>query len=229
MSKKKLNLKSDDDIRYLINKNKNLIEKLIKTSRIMGVTDEIEKEPSNGVPNLNKTNGELEEYQTDSYTEDISIVELAVINSFLHDTYRKKVNSDITINSYGKTDSVGRIEFNGAFDNTQSFWFRGNILGVDNDFIFQTKIYVDGRGELIMQLHIACKKEMGESKLFDIFKDVKKISFNKSDFVGKCIKVKLRDYRFKGIEIIDIEESSNELILNEVQRKFIEHFISRFT
>jgi SpoVK/Ycf46/Vps4 family AAA+-type ATPase len=37
----------------------------------------------------------------------------------------------------------------------------------------------------------------------------------------------LREGRFKGIEIIDIVESSNELVLNDVQTKFIEHFISR--
>jgi SpoVK/Ycf46/Vps4 family AAA+-type ATPase len=37
----------------------------------------------------------------------------------------------------------------------------------------------------------------------------------------------LKEGGFRGIEIIDIQESSNELILNEVQLKFIEHFISR--
>jgi SpoVK/Ycf46/Vps4 family AAA+-type ATPase len=37
----------------------------------------------------------------------------------------------------------------------------------------------------------------------------------------------MKDGRFRGIEIIDIEQSGNELILNAVQKKFIEHFITR--
>jgi SpoVK/Ycf46/Vps4 family AAA+-type ATPase len=37
----------------------------------------------------------------------------------------------------------------------------------------------------------------------------------------------MKDGRFRGIEIIDIKEAGNELILNDVQKKFIQHFISR--
>ena len=225
---------------YIIKKHERLIEKLSKEAsyarndigtlrnKYMKNNEILETEyPSLGVTVETNDELEIEEYQTDRYTDDISIIELAVINSFLYDTYRKKIKTDITLDSYGKTDGVGRIDFNGAFDNTESFWFKGKIKDVDNDFIFQTKIYIDGRGELIMQLHIACKNMMDETKLFEIFKDIKKIAFNNSEYVGKCIKVKLRDYRFKGIEIIDIQESSNELILNETQRKFIEHFVTR--
>ena len=53
------------------------------------------------------------------------------------------------------------------------------------------------------------------------------LAFNNSEYRGKCIKVKMKDGRFRGIEIIDIEQSGNELILNAVQKKFIEHFITR--
>jgi SpoVK/Ycf46/Vps4 family AAA+-type ATPase len=37
----------------------------------------------------------------------------------------------------------------------------------------------------------------------------------------------MKEGRFRGIEIIDIKEAGNELILNDVQKKFIQHFISR--
>jgi SpoVK/Ycf46/Vps4 family AAA+-type ATPase len=37
----------------------------------------------------------------------------------------------------------------------------------------------------------------------------------------------MKEGRFRGIEIIDIKQAGNELILNDVQKKFIEHFISR--
>jgi SpoVK/Ycf46/Vps4 family AAA+-type ATPase len=239
--KKRKTVKLSEDKKleeYLIKKHERIIERLSRDVQIGKYTiNDIRKKymenveqpeyPSLGVEVTEEDNLELEEFQTDRYTDDISIIELAVINSFLYDTYRKKVKTDITLDSYGQTDSIGRIDFNGPFDNTESFWFKGSIKDVENDFIFQTKIYVDGRGELVMQLHISCKQSMDETKLFNIFKDIKKIAFNNSEYVGKCIKVKLRDYRFKGIEIIDIQESSNELILNDVQRKFIEHFVSR--
>ncbi len=243
MSDKRKNVKLSEDKKleeYLLKKHERLIKQLTRdVENGRNTVKEIRKKymenleeteyPSLGeaITRDDDDNIELDEYQTDRWTEDISIIELAVINSFLYDTYRKKVKSTITLESYGKTDSVGRIEFNGAFDNTESFWFKGNIKDNENDFIFQTKMYVDGRGELVIQLRVACRDMMDESKLEAIFTDLKKIAFNNSEYVGKCIKVKLRDYRFKGIEIIDIQEASNELILNETQRKFIEHFISR--
>jgi len=243
MSDKRKNVKLSEDKKleeYLLKKHERLIKQLTRdVENGRNTVKEIRKKymenleeteyPSLGeaITRDDDDNIELDEYQTDRWTEDISIIELAVINSFLYDTYRKKVKSTITLESYGKTDSVGRIEFNGAFDNTESFWFKGNIKDNENDFIFQTKMYVDGRGELVIQLRVACRDMMDESKLEAIFTDLKKTAFNNSEYVGKCIKVKLRDYRFKGIEIIDIQEASNELILNETQRKFIEHFISR--
>ena len=192
MSDKRKNVKLSEDKKleeYLLKKHERLIKQL--TRDVENGRNSVKEIRKKYMENLEETeypslgeaitrddddNIELDEYQTDRWTEDISIIELAVINSFLYDTYRKKVKSTITLESYGKTDSVGRIEFNGAFDNTESFWFKGNIKDNENDFIFQTKMYVDGRGELVMQLHISCKQSMDETKLFNIFKDIKKIA-----------------------------------------------------
>ena len=96
-----------------------------------------------------------------------------------------------------------------------------------NDYFIQTKIFIDNRGELVTNVTVTCKEGVSHEKLEDLLKNLRSLAFNNSDYKGKCIKVKLRDGRFRGIEIIDIKESSNELILNEVQKKFIEHFISR--
>jgi SpoVK/Ycf46/Vps4 family AAA+-type ATPase len=96
-----------------------------------------------------------------------------------------------------------------------------------NDYYIQTKIFLDNRGELITNVTITCKEGVSYDKLDDLSKKLRSLAFNNSEYKGKCIKVKLRDGRFKGIEIIDIKQSANELILNDVQKKFIEHFINR--
>ncbi len=170
-----------------------------------------------------------EEDDDDTYTSqslDATFVELALINSYLYDCFKKK-QKDVIVTSYGTTDSIGRLYLNGSFDNTNSYWFECVLPESDNKFFFQTKIFVDNRNELQVQLHITIQNGVSGDKLVDMIDDIKHLAFNNSEYKGKCIKVKLRDGRFRGIEIINIEESANELILNEVQMKFIEHFISR--
>ena len=155
-----------------------------------------------------------------------TFVEMALINSYLYDCFKRK-QKDVIVTSYGSTDTLGRLYLNGSFDNTASFWFECNMPDNDNKFFFQTKSFVDNRSELQIQLHITIQNGVSNDKLHEMIEKIKHLSFNNSEYKGKCIKVKLRDGRFKGIEIIDIEESSNELILNDIQMKFIEHFISR--
>jgi hypothetical protein len=167
-----------------------------------------------------------EPYLTNSYTEEVSFVEFAILNAYLHSAFKGK-QKDVSVSGYGTTDNVGRIDFGGNFEVTGSYWFSSKFENDDNDYILQTKMYVDGRGELVNQFHITVRKGMDYNLFIELFKKVKILAFNESEYKGKCIKVKLREGRFKGIEIINIKESSNELILNDVQMKFIEHFVSR--
>jgi hypothetical protein len=167
-----------------------------------------------------------DDYPTNSYCEEVSFIEFAIFNAYLYECFKGKQNQ-INVSSYGITDSIGRITFGGSFEITGSYWFNSKFEGDDNDYVFQTKMFVDGRNELVNQINITCKKGIEYTKIVELFKNLKALAFNNSEYRGKCIKVKLRDGRFKGIEIIDIVDSSNELVLNDVQTKFIEHFISR--
>jgi len=167
-----------------------------------------------------------EEYTANSYSDEVSFIEFAIVNAFLHDCFKGK-QKQVNVSAYGVTDSIGRITFGGGFDITSSYWFLCKLDDDDNEYIFQTKMFIDGRNELVNQINITCKKGIVHDKLMDLFKKLKSLAFNNSEYKGKCIKVKLREGRFRGIEIIDIKESSNELILNQVQTKFIEHFITR--
>ena len=169
---------------------------------------------------------EPDDYPTQHSTDEISFIEFAIINAYLYDSYKGK-QKDIIVNSYGWVDSIGRLNYGGGFELTGSYWFSAKIEGDDNEYIIQTKAYTDNRNELITQLHVTSKKGVLYKNFEDIFKTIKTVSFNNSEYKGKCIKVKLREGRFRGIEIIDIQESSNELILNDTQMKFIEHFINR--
>lgn len=169
-----------------------------------------------------------DDYTTNSFTDEVSFIEFAIINAYLHDLYVQKITKDLTVNAYGQTDQIGRIDFGGPFDSIGSYWFSNKMTGDDdNEYIFQTKMFLDGRNELINQLHITAKKGLKRDAFVDIIKKIKQLAFNNSEYKGKCIKVKLKENRFRGIEIVNIEEASNELILNDIQVKFINHFITR--
>jgi hypothetical protein len=174
---------------------------------------------------VNKEDGD-DDYNAQSNTIEITFVEFAIINMYLHNCFRCKYD-EVSVSSYGQIDGSGRLCFGGVFENAGSYWFNSKFKDNDNDFIFQTKMFVDSRNELQIQLHTSAKKAITFSDFDKAQKKIMELSFNNSEYKGKCIKVKMKDGRFRGIEIIDIEKSSNELILNEVQKKFIDHFVTR--
>jgi hypothetical protein len=169
---------------------------------------------------------EEDEFLSNNTVEEITFVEMAIINSYLHDAYRGK-QKGIIVDSYGEVDNIGRISYGGTFSNTGVYWFNVRFEDDENEYKCQTCMYIDNRGDLITQLNITAKNGLKSVEFEEFFKKIKSLSFNNSEFRGKCIKVKMREGSFKGIEIINIDESKNELILNSVQVKFIEHFISR--
>jgi SpoVK/Ycf46/Vps4 family AAA+-type ATPase len=170
---------------------------------------------------------EFDEYTSNEYTSEVSFVEFAIINSYLHDLYVKKETKDLTVKMYGGTDNIGRITIGGSFHNIDSFWFGCSFTGQDNEWIVQTKMFTDGRGDLINQLHITCKVGLKYKEFEDTFKKIKSLAFNNSQYKGKCIKISLIEGNFRGVSIIDIKEASNELIMTDTQRRYIEHFITR--
>lgn len=170
---------------------------------------------------------EFDDYTSNEYTSEVSFVEFAIINSYLHDLYVKKETKDITVKMYGGTDNIGRITIGGSFNNIDSFWFGCSFASNDNEWIIQTKMFTDGRGDLINQLHITCKIGLKYKEFEDTFKKIKSLAFNNSQYKGKCIKISLIEGNFRGVSIIDIKEASNELIMTDVQRRYIEHFITR--
>jgi len=175
------------------------------------------------------SDSDFENYTTNEFTDEISFVELVIINSYFHELFVKKTSKDILFKMYGETDTIGRITIGGSFNNIDSFWFNCSFSeeNDDNDWIIQTKMFTDGRGDLITQLHITSKKSLKYEYFKEMFKKVKRLAFNNSEYKGKCIKISLYEGQFKGISIIDIEEVSNELIMTETQRRYINHFINR--
>lgn len=170
---------------------------------------------------------EYDDYTTNEHTEEVSFVEFAIINSYFHDLFVKKETKNVTVKMYGDVDSIGRISIGGSFTNIDSFWFNCTFAGDDNDWFVQTKMFTDGRGDLVNQLHITSKVALKYKDFEEKFKKIKSLAFNNSEYKGKCIKISLIEGRFKGVSVIDIKEASNELIMTEVQRRYIDHFISR--
>lgn len=166
-----------------------------------------------------------DEYRSNGETFDISFIEFAMLNKYLHALYRNET-FPLRVKAYGKTDSIGRINYGGVFDLTQGWWFEASFDNDTNSYIFQTKIYLDNRGDIITQLHMTVKTGITSVQMDELFKKVLKMAFNNSEYVGTCIKVKIKDGRFKGIEIINIEDKLTDLVLSETQQKYMEKFIS---
>jgi SpoVK/Ycf46/Vps4 family AAA+-type ATPase len=168
---------------------------------------------------------DLIEYEENSSYESfgITFIEFAIINEFLYDTLNGK-NKQLTVSSFGSVDSLGRISYGGNFSITNSWWFQCNLDG--QDIIFQTRVFLD-RNDIITELQITTLKRTKYELLEKLKSRIINLAFNNSKYTGKCIKVKLREGHFKGIEIVEMNNYSTELILSETQNKFIEHFISR--
>jgi len=177
-------------------------------------------------PKDNDDDDDDDDYKIQSFTHEISFIEVAIINSYLYNCYKGK-HTDVKVSAYGEVNSNGRLSYGGGFDITSDFWFQSKFSDDDNDYIFQTRIYINSNGEYITLLNITSKNGMLSEAFNEIRKKLLKLAFNNSEYKGKCIKVKLRDGRFKGIEIIEIKTNSTDLILNDVQKRYIEHFINR--
>lgn len=169
-----------------------------------------------------------DEFKSRTRTKTISFIEFGIINSYLISCVGKNTN-DVIIDSYGQLDSSNKLQFSGAFEMTGPYWFHGRFSDEtpDNEYFFQTCIYLDSRNELITQLHITSKNLNSWEEFNVILKRLVKTAFNNSEFKGKCISVKLKSGSFRGIEVIDAGTAVNELILNDVQDRYIKHFISR--
>jgi hypothetical protein len=167
-----------------------------------------------------------ESHKTKAYIEYISFVELAIINSHLFDAYKTNTSYGIGVSDYGSVDGTSKISYGGSFD-ASSGWFFNSIMDTEDktECIIQTKIHIDNRNAIICHLNITTKKSKTLTEFEELVKYVKKISFNNSEYKGKCVKVKLHDGYFNGIEIIDVSESVDNLILNETQEMFIQQFI----
>jgi hypothetical protein len=156
----------------------------------------------------------------------LSFVEMNMINSFLFSTYSKK-NKEIQVVNYGTIDKFGILNIGGQFNETEGHWFQINFENDDNEYIAQTYVIFDSMSRSFdSRLAISSKKNVND--LYPLYKKLKKLSFNNSEYVGKCIKITVVESSFKGIEILPYEKNrEHELILNDIQIKFMNHFIHR--
>jgi len=205
-----------------------MAKKLIADEKSFDIIKEIlgEKESYLDVQPVSEKEKEDEDddYLAQTLRQEITFVELAILNSYFHKSYKGK-EKDVIIDSYGEATNAGFLEYGGPFEITGSYWFHGKVNGEDNDYIFQTKMFTDQRNELCIHFNITVKNGTRVSDFQELFLKIMKLAFNNSEYKGKCIKIKLREGRFRGIEIIDIATASNDLILNPIQRRYIEHFI----
>ena len=78
------------------------------------------------------------------------------------------------------------------------------MLDFDNEYIAQTFILFENMTRSFdCRLSISSKRKVKD--LYPIYQKIKKISFNNSEYVGKCIKISVYETNFRGIEILPSE------------------------
>jgi len=168
----------------------------------------------------------ISDYKTNGECFRVTFIEFAIINEYLFDCYRKQSN-DLLVTNYGGVDTIGRINIGGSYGMTRPWWFQCKFSDIENEFIIQTKLYYESGRDIITEVHITVKQAITDDDIIKVLKKLKKLAFNNSKYVGKCLKIKFRDNNFNGIEIIDVSNFNTELILTETQNKFLDHFVNR--
>jgi hypothetical protein len=206
---------------------KQRLVKLAKDIMENKITEELlaEEQPFMSQNEFNDEPNEEDEYKFNSFTTEISFIELAIINSYLHACYLKKHNG-IEVIHYGDIDSSARINFRGNFGVTGQYWYMCKMENIlqDDDIIIQTKCYVDSNNYLITKVNLSSKMGLTNDGYEKIYKNLKFLAFNNSEYKGKCLKIKLKEGRFYGIEIIKVEKIQYEIVLNPIQKKYMEQF-----
>jgi hypothetical protein len=216
----------------LKSKNLSKTEKLRFERLASDIINDIEDDINNKIPMIedileenDESGGIIDDYKFNSYSKDISFIELAILNSYLHDCFLKK-HVGVEVNYYGEVDLIGRINFRGDFNVTGQFWFMCKTDNLSNggDIIVQTKCYLDGNGCLMTKINFSSENGLNGYNYEKFYDELMSLAFNNSEYKGKCLKIKLKDGRFHGIEIINVEKIPYEIILNPIQKKYLEQF-----
>jgi hypothetical protein len=157
----------------------------------------------------------------------ISVVEFAILNSFFYGCHLEET-AGIKTEAYGQVDpQTNALFYGGSFSHVNPWWFQIRIDGVEGVLFVQTLTFKDNWGQMIYRLSMSVSDGMTYNDYKKMFDLLKKIAFNHSEYKGKCIKVKVLEGCFRGIEIIESTGFDKVLILNETQKKFIRHYINR--
>jgi len=176
-----------------------------------------------------KDSENLGEVTTGFETFSISVVEFAIYNSFLSDTLNKSIGGFKT-KSYGELSQLEIIKFGGNFKAHSPWFFISEFDHKDyknNTILFQTRIYRNSNNNVVCELNISFKTKIGYKKITEFRNLFHKISFNNSEYKGKCLEVKVTEGNFEGIKIIPTDEFETNLILTETQERFLSHFEKR--
>lgn len=160
---------------------------------------------------------------------DISVIEFAIYNSFLADCMIKNIEGFKTI-SYGELEELETVKYGTNFQSNRPWWFIVNCNQKeykDNNILFQTRIYRNSNGDVCCQLNISFEKSVPYKVGNDLYKIFKKVAFNNSEYKGKCLEIKVVEGAFEGITIIPSDKFETNLILTEIQERFILHFEKR--
>lgn len=227
MAKKKnpiKNYKKDD--RVVISKETiERLNQIMAPSVISNFLDSAHGEDDETVAPTNIENIEMsEEGKITQIEYNISIVEFAVYNSFLFSARKKKCDG-IKTESYGQVSNIGLISYGGQYRPTEPWWFKlAKTKELGTNITIQTTKAKNSYGEIICSLNIIIEGGVSADEMSIFYSLFKKLAFNNSEYRGKCLKIAVREGSFDSIEIIEVEDNIKNIVLNDVQKRYMEHF-----
>ena len=192
--------------------------------------EELEEQKNNKISiddMLEFVSSEILKTQFENYK--ISIVEFAIYNSFLSSCLDKEIEGFKTI-SYGELRDLETIKFGGAFKSNSPWFFNVKFNHKNyknNTILFQTRIFRTNNGSVSCELNISFESPLSYKYGIALYEIFNKISFNNSEYKGKCLEIKVDDGAFEGIKIIPTDDFETNLILTKTQERFGNHFVKR--
>ena len=162
---------------------------------------------------------------SDEAVRDLSMLEFVIVNSYLI-KLSDEAQDGFKVNYGGQSES-GRLYFSNLINSSiyQGYWMN---LSIDEfpefNFIVQTLAFQDSYGRMNYQLSLISDDALPGKSVEVIRDDIFDMSFKRSEYVGKCLRVNVDEGRLNKIEIINTDSFKKKLILDETQTNFLNKF-----
>ena len=162
---------------------------------------------------------------SDEAVKDLSMLEFVIVNSYLI-KLSDEAQDGFKVNYGGQTES-GRLYFSNLTNSSiyKGYWMSLTVEEFPEfNFIVQTLAFQDSYGRMNYQLSLISDDALPGKSVEVIRDDIFDMSFKKSEYVGKCLRVNVDEGRLNKVEIVNTDTFKTNLILDKTQTNFLNKF-----